>query len=105
MANKAIKMRAKLQDGVTTIKAVISHPMESGLRKDKKTGEPIPAQYIQKITCEHNGKTVLTAHTGPGLSADPYLSFGFAGGAKGDKVTLSWADNLGNSETGEAQIK
>jgi sulfur-oxidizing protein SoxZ len=105
MANKPIKMRAKLQDGVTTIKAVMPHPMESGLRKDKKTGEPIPAQYIQKITCEYQGKAVLSAYTGPGMSADPYLSFSFAGGAKGDKVTLSWADNLGNSNSAEVQIK
>ena len=105
MAQKPIKMRAKLNDGVTTIKARMTHPMESGLRKDKKTGEPIPAQYIQKITCEHQGKTVMTAYTGPGLSADPYLSFSFEGGAKGDQVTLSWADNLGNSSSAETKIK
>lgn len=105
MAKKPIKIRAKLKDGVTNIKAVMSHPMESGLRKDKKTGQPIPAQFIQKITCVHQGKSVLNAHCGPGLSADPYLSFSFEGGAKGDTVTLSWVDNLGNSESAEAKIK
>jgi sulfur-oxidizing protein SoxZ len=105
MARKAIKMRAKLKDGVTTVKAVISHPMESGLRKNKETGEPIPAKFIQKITCEHQGKVCLAGNIGPGLSADPYISFSFKGGAKGDTVKLSWADNQGDSDSAEVKIK
>ncbi|MFP4077304.1 MAG: thiosulfate oxidation carrier complex protein SoxZ, partial [Halochromatium sp.] len=33
-----IKIRAKHSDGVTTVKSLMSHEMETGLRKDKKTG-------------------------------------------------------------------
>ncbi len=47
----SIKMRANIADGVTTIKALISHPMETGLVKDKKTGEIIPAHFIQEVVC------------------------------------------------------
>ena len=34
----SIKIRAKLSGDVTTVKALIKHPMDTGLVKDKKTG-------------------------------------------------------------------
>ena len=49
----SIKMRAKAASGVTTIKALISHSMETGTRKDKKTGKKIPAHFIQEVVCVH----------------------------------------------------
>lgn len=101
----SIKMRAKDTDGVTTIKALISHPMETGLVKDKKTGKPIPAHFIQEVVCEHNGNKVMTAEWGVAVSKNPYLSFRFKGGKVGDTVKLSWADNTGKSDSAEATIK
>ena len=100
----SIKMRAKSSDGVTTIKALISHPMETGLRKDKKTGKPIPAHFIQEVVCEHNGNKVMTAQWGTAISKNPYLSFRFKGGNAGDTVKLSWVDNNGNTDSAEASI-
>ena len=38
---KSIKIRAKASGGVTTVKALIKHSMETGTRKNKKTGENI----------------------------------------------------------------
>ncbi len=93
----SIKMRANIEGGVTTIKALISHPMETGARKDKKTGETIPAHFIQEVVCEHKGAKVITANWGPAISKNPYLSFRFKGAAAGDTVKLSWVDNKGNS--------
>jgi sulfur-oxidizing protein SoxZ len=100
----SIKMRAKASGGVTTIKALISHPMETGTRKDKKTGEKIPAHFIQEVVCKHGDKTVMTAQWGAAISKNPYLSFKFKGGNAGDKVSLSWTDNKGNSDSSEASI-
>jgi sulfur-oxidizing protein SoxZ len=100
----SIKMRASAKDGVTTIKALISHPMETGTRKDKKTGEKIPAHFIQEVVCEHNGNKVMTAQWGPAISKNPYLSFRFTGGNAGDTVKLNWVDNKGNSDSSEASI-
>jgi sulfur-oxidizing protein SoxZ len=100
----SIKMRAAAKDGVTTIKALISHPMETGTRKDKKTGEKIPAHFIQEVVCEHSGNAVMTAHWGPAISKNPYLSFRFTGGNAGDTVKLSWVDNKGNSDSAEESI-
>jgi len=101
----SIKMRAKSKDGVTTVKALISHPMETGLRKDKKTGKPIPAHFIQEVVCEHKGNTVLTANWSGAISKNPYLSFRFSGAAAGDTLKLSWVDNQGNKDSAEAAVK
>jgi len=101
----AIKIRAKAKDGVTTVKSLMSHAMETGLRKDKKTGEKIPANHITEVTAEHNGNTVMTANWGGAISKNPYLSFKFKGGASGDSIKISWVDNMGKSDSAEAQIK
>ena len=101
----SIKMRASNKDGVTTIKALISHAMETGTRKDKKTGEKIPAHFIQEDVCEHKGNKVLTANWGAAISKNPYLSFRFSGAAAGDTVKLSWVDNKGGKDSAEATVK
>ena len=101
----SIKMRAKAESGVTTIKALISHAMETGTRKDKKTGKKIPAHFIQEVVCTHKGNTVMTANWGPAISKNPYLSFRFTGGVAGDSVTLSWVDNKGGKDSSETTIK
>jgi sulfur-oxidizing protein SoxZ len=101
----SIKMRATLGDnGVTTVKILISHPMDTGLVKDKKTGNLIPAHFIQEVVCEHNGNNVLTAEWGPAVSKNPYLSFRFKGAKAGDTVKVNWVDNQGNSDSHEATI-
>jgi sulfur-oxidizing protein SoxZ len=100
----SIKIRAKVDGGVTTVKALISHPMDTGLVKDKKTGKLIPAHFIQEVTCEHNGKSVLTALWGAAISKNPYLSFKFKGAKAGDTLKLSWVDNKGESDSTETKI-
>jgi sulfur-oxidizing protein SoxZ len=104
MAN-SIKVRAKAKGGETVVKTLISHPMETGLRKDKKTGKKIPAHFIQEVTCEHNGNNVLTALWGTAVSKNPYLSFKFKGANAGDSLKISWVDNQGKSDSVEAKIK
>lgn len=101
---KTIKIRAKMKDGVTTIKALMSHPMETGLRKDKKTGKLIPAHFIQNVSAKHKGKEVLSTEWGGAVSKNPYLAFKFAGGAKGDEIEIVWKDNQGGSDSATAQI-
>ena len=101
----SIKIRAKAQDGVTTVKTLMSHPMETGLRKDSKTGEKIPAHHITEVTAEHKGNVIMTANWGGAISKNPYLSFKFKGGAAGDKIKISWVDNMGKGDTAEAAIK
>lgn len=105
MASKKIRIRASVKGGVAEIKSLMSHPMETGLRKDKKTGKKIPAHYITDVTCTHKGNTVLVASWGPAISKNPYLSFKFKGAAKGDKINISWVDNQGEKASADATIK
>lgn len=102
---KTIKIRARLKGGVCEVKSLIKHPMETGQRKDKKTGKVIPAHFIQEVNCDHNGSTVMSANWGTAISANPYLSFSFTGAKKGDSFSLSWVDNKGESDSAEVKIK
>jgi sulfur-oxidizing protein SoxZ len=100
----SIKVRATLSGDVTTVKALIKHPMETGQRKDKKTGEKIPAHFIQEVKCEHNGNAVMTALWGAAVSKNPYLSFKFKGAKAGDTVKMNWVDNKGQSDSTETTV-
>ena len=104
MASKSIKLKAKAENGETTVKALIKHPMETGRRKDKASGELIPAHYIKEVTCSYQGEPVLTTEWGPTISKNPFLSFTFTGGAPGEEIELSWEDNKGDSESFSATI-
>lgn len=99
-----IKIRAKLEGDVTTVKALIQHPMDTGQVKDKKTGKLIPAHFIQEVKCEHNGTSVMTALWGPAVSKNPYLSFKFKGAKAGDTLKMSWVDNKGESDSVDTQV-
>ena len=99
----SIKIRVQTAGEVTTVKALITHPMETGARKDEK-GEYIPRHFINEIKAELNGKPVMSGYWGVGVSKNPYVSFRFKGGKTGDTVKLSWSDNKGASDSIEAQI-
>lgn len=103
MAND-IKIRAWIDDGKANVKAIIFHPMETGLRKNKQTGEKIPAHYITEVQCEHNGSSVLKCNWGPGVSKNPFMSFSFKGAKEGDTFKLTWQDNQGKSGSQETKI-
>ena len=100
-----MKVKAKMKKDLANVKVLAKHPMETGLRKDKKTGKLIPAKFIQELVCKLGDKVVFHADFGRSVSKNPYLSFSFAGAAKGDNVTLTWTDNTGETLTVEAPIK
>ena len=60
----SIRMRAKEQNGLVTVKALVKHPMETGQRK-AKDGSLVPAHFIQQITAKANGEVVLEAQWSP----------------------------------------
>ncbi|MEE9326723.1 MAG: thiosulfate oxidation carrier complex protein SoxZ [Cocleimonas sp.] len=104
MAKSTIKLRTKNKGGKIQVKALIKHPMETGLRKDKKTGKKIPAHYINDVAVSANGKALLNAEWTGSVSKNPFLSFKYTGKA-GDKVTLTWKDNTGKSDSLETAVK
>jgi sulfur-oxidizing protein SoxZ len=90
--------------GAYVVKAIIKHAMETGQRKDAKTGQLIPQHFIREVVCEHNGKPALSANWGTAVSKDPYLSFQVRGAKPGDKLSLRWTDNKGDSDKAEIAI-
>ncbi len=98
-----MKIRAAEKDGVTTVRVLMAHEMETGQRKDA-SGALIPAWHITEIVAKAGDKTVLEAQWGPAISKNPYLQFAFKGGKKGEKVTVTWTDNKGDTRTDEATI-
>ena len=98
-----MRIRAQVKDGLTDVRVLMSHPMETGLRKDT-AGKIIPAHYINDVKATSGGKTVLTAKWGQAISQNPYLQFRFKGAKAGDKVVVTWTDNSGDTRTDEVAI-
>jgi sulfur-oxidizing protein SoxZ len=86
-----------------TVRVLMSHEMESGQRKDT-AGATIPAWFIQEVSATHNGKTVLTAMWGTSVAKNPFLEFNIKGAKAGDKISISWKDNKGDSRSDEAVV-
>ncbi len=98
-----MKMRATLGQGFTEIRVLMTHPMETGQRKDSE-GKIVPTHFIQNLTVKVNGKPVIEAQTSQAVSRNPVFSFRLKGGAKGDKIEVSWLDNHGESNSTEAAV-
>ncbi|MFN3610920.1 thiosulfate oxidation carrier complex protein SoxZ [Tepidimonas sp.] len=98
-----MRIRANEAGGVTTVRVLMSHPMEPGTRKDA-SGNLVPAHHITDVVATHNGKEVLKALWSGAVSQNPFLSFKFKGANKGDKIVVKWTDNKGESRTDEAVI-
>jgi sulfur-oxidizing protein SoxZ len=98
-----MRIRAQVKDGLTDVRVLMSHPMETGLRKDS-AGKMIPAHYINDVKASSGGKTVMTAKWGQAISQNPYLQFRFKGAKAGDKVSVTWTDNTGDTRTDEVAI-
>ena len=76
---KGVKPRVKVPKtaaagDVITIKTLISHKMETGLRKDKQ-GNIIPRSIINRFMCDFNGENVIDVALEPAISVNPYFQF------------------------------
>lgn len=101
---KPMRIRAKEKGGAADVRVLMAHAMETGQRKNKK-GEKIPAWFIKEVTASVNGKPAIKAHWGPAISKNPYMAFSIPGAKKGDKISITWVDNKGESRTDETVVK
>ena len=105
--NHSMKIRAKLigdsGDNTVEIKLIISHPMETGRKKDD-FGQLIAAHFIKLLVITLNDKTVLETQWGTAISKNPYLTIRARGAKLGDKVTVTWQDNLGETGSEESIV-
>lgn len=97
-----IRMRGRSKGGVAEVKALIKHPMESGVRMNKKTGKPYPAKFIDSVKVSVNGAEAVDAQWSGAVSANPYMAVKVKANA-GDEVKLAITDNTG--EAGEKTLK
>ncbi|ANT59229.1 MULTISPECIES: thiosulfate oxidation carrier complex protein SoxZ [Roseobacteraceae] len=80
-----------------TIKVLISHPMESGQRKDSD-GNIIPRSIINRFTCDFNGQNVIDVTMEPAISTNPYFEFEATVPEAGE-FTFTWLDDDGSTYT------
>lgn len=93
-----IKPRIRVPQGikrgdVVEIKTLITHPMESGQRKDTD-GKAIPRMIINRMNVTLNGKQVFEARLEPAISANPYVSF-FLKCTQSGTLEFTWTDDNG----------
>ena len=98
-----MKIRAQVAGDKATVRVLMSHEMETGLRRDG-AGAVIPAWFIQEVSAAHNGKSVFNAQWGPSVAKNPFMQFNVKGAKAGDKITVVWKDNKGDSRTDEATV-
>jgi sulfur-oxidizing protein SoxZ len=98
---KLDKKEVKRGDTVE-VKALVSHVMETGLRKDRD-GKVIPRKILNKFTCTVSGKEVFSADFEPAVSPNPYIQFKFKARESGP-VVLTWVDDDGSKIVGEEKI-
>ncbi|MCT4682466.1 MAG: thiosulfate oxidation carrier complex protein SoxZ [Roseicyclus sp.] len=85
-----------------SVRTLISHPMESGLRRDGD-GNPIPRQIINRFTCAFNGEMVMDVEIHPGVSTNPYFQFDAVVNETGS-FEFTWYDDDGSVYTETADI-
>ncbi|HLE67309.1 MAG: thiosulfate oxidation carrier complex protein SoxZ [Acidobacteria bacterium RIFCSPLOWO2_02_FULL_65_29] len=93
-----MKMRATLSGGVTDVRVLMSHPMAT---EQQTKGNP---HFIQNITVKVNGKSVVEGEISQAVSRNPVFTFRLKGGAKGDKIEVSWLDNKGDTNKVESAV-
>ena len=98
-----MKIRAQMKGDTAEIRVLMSHPMETGQRKDS-AGNAVPAHFIQSITVDVGGKRIVQGQTGPAISRNPVFGFKVKGVKAGDKVVINWVDNKGDKRTDETTI-
>lgn len=74
---------------IVEIRALISHPMETGFRKDA-VGDAIPRNIVTRFSCRYDGDEVFAWELQPGVAANPFIAFHTVATRTGD-VELTWS--------------
>jgi len=104
MAEKPrIRLPKRAKKGeIVQIRALLSHPMESGLRRDA-AGKLIPRKIVNRFACTFNGKPVFACDLEPGTAANPYLQF-FAKVEEAGTFRFAWTDDDGSVVSADEKI-
>ena len=89
---------------IVKVDFIVIHPMDTGMQKDKKTGEIKPAHYIEDITFSFNDKPFTTMKVWESISTNPYFSVQYKITEKG-KITVDYSDNQGEKNSKSKKVK
>jgi sulfur-oxidizing protein SoxZ len=76
------------------IKALISHQMETGLRRDEQ-GDVIPRKIINKFVCRYNDVVVFDADLHEAVAANPYIEF-YLRATESGRLEFIWEEDGGH---------
>lgn len=81
---------------IVKIDFMAMHPMETGMRKDKDTGNLIPANYIDEVKFMFNDQLITKMVVWESLSVNPLMSISFKVPSAGTLKVIA-KDNKGQS--------
>ena len=85
--------RSAARGEVIEIKALIEHPMETGLRRDNK-GELVPRKIINQFICRYNNEVVFRVDLHEAIAANPFIAFSLRATASG-RLDFIWTEDFG----------
>lgn len=85
------------------VRAMIIHPMETGLRKDE-AGNPVPMRIIRQFRADLDGETILDVHLHRAIAANPYLQFSIAPRRSG-ALRLHWEEDTGRTVSESLELR
>ena len=105
---KGVKPRVKVPKSaaagdVITIKTLISHKMESGVRTDGD-GNIIPRSIINRFVADFNGQNIIDVTLEPAISTNPYFQFDAMVPEAGE-FKFTWYDDDGSVYETSKKIK
>ena len=101
---RTVRVHAREQDGIVQVKALIRHPMETGLRRDPTTGGFWPEHIITEGVVWVNGELVLEMQWSIAISRNPFIEFRYRG-KKGDRIDLRLVDNYNTVFEGSGVVQ
>jgi len=84
---------AKAKVEIFQIKALISHQMETGLRRDDQ-GNVIPRKIINKFVCRYNDVVVFGVDLHEAVAANPYIEF-YLRATESGRLEFVWEEDGG----------
>lgn len=89
-----MRIRARLKGDVADVRVLMAHRMRAA-----PPGQEAKRHFIKHIRAELNGKVVWEAQISQGVSTNPVFAFRVKGAKAGDKLSVTWEDNKGDTRT------
>ena len=94
MPKPLINIPRKVKRGADfDIRILLSHPMESGQRRDD-VGKAIPRDIIHSVRCTYAGEDIIRLDLFPAIAANPFLVFS-ARAVESGPLVFTWTDDQG----------